>query len=161
MIENLKVDKSQTPEKFQHLTKGILDFLIDKLLTLDNLEKEIYNRYQILQSGIPPFNQAYDEDGLWEEYFQRCEKIIAPISNKPYKDTRTFGKPTHYDYLNNANTKIILIVKSINRAIVELQFDNGVAKKEQFIVKKDNDSWKIDTKKYGFLGEDVWRKDEI
>ncbi|MCX8533369.1 hypothetical protein [Chryseobacterium luquanense] len=161
MIENLRVDKSQTPEKFQHLTKEILDFLIDKLQTLDNLEKEIYERYQVLQLDTNP-NQAHeDEDGLWEEYFQRCEKIIAPISIKPYKDNRTFGKPTHYDYLNNANTKIILILKSINRGIVELQFDNGVAKKEQFIIKKDNDSWKIDTKKYSFPGEGVWRKDEI
>lgn len=162
MIESLKVDKSQIPEKFKHLIEEILNFLICKLQTLDNLEKEIYERNQILQSEITSANQSYeDEDRLWEEYFQRCEEIIAPISIKPYKDTRTFGKPTHYDYLNNTNTKIILTVKSINRAAVELQFDNGVAKKEQFILKKDTDNWKIDTKKYSFLSEDTWRKDEI
>jgi hypothetical protein len=132
------------------------------LQALDKLEKEIYERHQVLKSERTSSNQIdEDEDDLWEEYFKRCKEIIAPISVKPYNDTRTFGKPTHYDYLNNPNTKIILIVKSINRAVVESLFDHGVAKKEQFILKKDNDGWKIDTKKYGFLDDDAWRKDEI
>lgn len=162
MIENLKVDKSRTPEKFQHLIDEILNFLISNLRTLDNLEKEIYERHQFLQTEIASGNSIYaDEDRLWEDYFQRCQEIIAPISSKPYKDTRTFGKPTHYDYLNNENTEIIVIIKSISRATVELYFNNGIAKKEQFILKKDNDNWKVDTRKYSFPSEDIWRKDEI
>jgi hypothetical protein len=52
-------------------------------------------------------------------------------------------------------------MKSENRAVVETYFEHGIAKKEQFVLKKDNNSWKIDTKKYGFPDEDKWWKDEI
>lgn len=162
MNQNLNIDKSQTPEKFQHLTAGILDFLLGIMEALDTLEKEIYERHQALQSERTTPNQIHeDEDSLWEDYFQRCEKIIAPVSAKPYKDTRTFGSPAHYDYLNHPATKIILVVKSTNRATVEFLFDSGIAKKEQFVLKNDNGNWKIDTKKYGYPDEAVWRKDEL
>jgi hypothetical protein len=162
MIENLHVDKSQTPEKFQYLTADVLNFLAGTMQALDALEKEIYKRHQLLQSERTVPNQIHeDEDSLWEDYFQRCEKIIAPASTKPYKDTRTFGNPAHYDYLNDTATKITLLVKSADRATVEFMFDSGIAKKEQFVLKRDGDRWKIDTKKYGYPGDPTWRKDEV
>jgi hypothetical protein len=40
-----------------------------------------------------------------------------------------------------------------NRAVVKSLFDRGVDKKEQFVLKKNDDGWKIDTKKYGFPDE--------
>lgn len=162
MIEKLNIDVSQTPEKFQQLANELLDFLIGKLLVIDALEQEIYERYQILEAKRISPNQTHpDEEDLWDEYAQRCKEIIAPISTKPYNDSRSFGKPTAYEYLSYPNTKISLIMKSENRAVVETFFEDAIAKKEQFVLKKDNNGWKIDTKKYGYPDEDKWWKDEI
>lgn len=162
MIEKLNIDLSQTPEKFQDLGHEILDFLIGKLLLIDALEQEIYDRYQVLEEKRASPNQTHpDEEDLWDEYAQRCKEIIAPISIKTYNDSRSFGKPTAYKYLSYPDTKISLIMKSENRAVVETYFEHGIAKKEQFVLKKDNNSWKIDTKKYGFPDEGKWWKDEI
>ena len=162
MIEKKNIDVSQTPEKFQQLANELLDFLIGKLLVIDALEQEIYDRYQILEEKRISPNQTHpDEEDLWDEYAQRCKEIIAPISTKPYNDSRSFGKPTAYEYLSYPNTKISLIMKSENRAVVETFFEDAIAKKEQFVLKKDNTGWKIDTKKYGYSDEDKWWKDEI
>jgi hypothetical protein len=157
-----KLSTSPTPEKFQHLTEEIIDFLIPKLQQLDTLEQEIYNRHQILQSPRISSNQEHpDEEGLWDEYFQRCKEILAPIILKHYTDTRSFGNPPQYDYLNDVNTTITLTIKSESRAVIEAVFERGIAKKEQFILIKDDDSWKIDAKKYGFPDEKTWHKDEL
>lgn len=162
MIEKKNIDVSQTPEKFQQLANELLDFLIGKLLVIDALEQEIYDRYQILEEKRISPNQTHpDEENLWDEYAQRCKEIIAPISTKPYNDSRSFGKPTAYEYLSYPNTKISLIMKSENRAVVETFFEDAIAKKEQFVLKKDTTGWKIDTKKYGYPDEDKWWKDEI
>lgn len=162
MIDKLNIDLSLTSEKFQHLAHEILGFLIGKLLLMDALEQEIYDRYQVLEEKRASPNQAHpDEEDLWDEYAQRCKEIIAPISTKRYNDSRSFGKPTAYEYLGYPSTKISLIMKSENRAVVETYFEHGIAKKEQFVLKKDNTGWKIDTKKYGFPDEKKWWKDEI
>lgn len=162
MIENLKIDTSPTPEQFQHLAKEVLGFLLRNLQALDRLEQEIYERHQVLASERPAPSQVHpDEDDLWDEYAQRCAEIITPISVKPYKDTRSFGKPAKYAYLNYPETKITITVKSPDRAVVEALFESAVAKKEQFVLRKMADSWQIDTKKYGFQNEATWYKDEL
>ncbi len=162
MIGKLNIDLSQTSEKFQHLAHEILEFLIGKLLLIDALEQEIYDHYQVLEEKRVSPNQTHpDEEDLWDEYAHRCKEIIAPISTKRYNDSRSFGKPTAYEYLGYPTTKISLIMKSENRAVVETYFEYGIAKKEQFIVKNDNNGWKIDSKKYGYPNENKWWKDEI
>jgi hypothetical protein len=162
MIEKLNIDASQTPEKFRYLTNEVLEFLVGKLLIIDQLEQEIYERYEVIQTLRTSPNQAHPgEKGLWEEYAQRCKAIIAPISIKPYNDSRSLGKPTAYEYLNYPDTKIIFIMKSANRAVIETQYEYGIGKKEKFVLKKDENGWKIDTKKYGFSGEDTWWKDNL
>lgn len=162
MIEKLNIDVSQTPEKFQQLANELLDFLINKLLLIDALEQEMYERYEVLEAKRTSPNQTHpNEEDLWDEYAQRCKEIIAPISTKPYNNSRSFGKPTAYEYLSYPNTKISLIMKSENRAVVETFFEDAIAKKEQFVLKKDSTGWKIDSKKYGYPDEDKWWKDEI
>jgi indole-3-glycerol phosphate synthase len=92
MTEKLNIDLSQTPEKFEDLGHEILDFLIGKLLLIDALEQEIYDRYQVLEEKRASPNQTHpDEEDLWDEYAQRCKEIIAPISIKTYNDSRSFG----------------------------------------------------------------------
>ena len=161
--KTLEIDKSQTPEKFQYLADEIIDFLRDKLQMLDKLENEVFKRQQILESKRTSPNLTHpDERALWTEYKNRCEEIIRPISSEPYNgNSRTLSKPAKYEYLTYPNTKIFFIMKSANRAVVELHFEDGIQKKEQFVLKKDGNEWKIETKKYGFPDENTWWKDEI
>lgn len=121
------------------------------LNSLNTLEQEIYERYK----------EGFDEDSLWDEYAQACNDIIEPISVKPYTDTRSFGEPTKYEYLNNPATEVTVIIKSENRAVIETCFEHGIMKKNQFILKKVDNEWKIDSVKYGFPEESKWMKDEI
>lgn len=163
MIEQLNIDNSQTPEKFQHLTHEALTFLVSNLRALDQLEQEIYDRFELLKTLRTSPNQVHpNEEEVWEEYAQRCKAIIEPISAKPYKDTsRSFGAPTAYAYLSYPDTKVTFIMKSATRAVVETRYEYGLEKKEQFVLKKEENGWKIDSKKYGFPDEDSWWKDNL
>jgi hypothetical protein len=163
MLPKLNIDLSQTPEKFQHLADEILAFLIDKLRELHALEQEIFERYEVAKGKRTESHQTQpEEEELWAEYARRSEEIIVPISLKPYKgNSRSFGKPSKYEYLNYADTKIIFSMKSANRVVVETEFGYGIQKKEQFILKKGKEGWKIDAKKYSFADGDTWWKCEV
>lgn len=75
--------------------------------------------------------------------------------------SRSFGKPTKYEYLTYPDTKIKFIMKSANRTVIETEYQYGSGRKHQFVLKKDGENWKIDTKKYGFPNEKTWYKDEL
>lgn len=157
----MNIDKSQTLEKFLHLTDEVLGFLIRNLESLNKLEQEIFERSEALKNPEQRNQVQPGEKELWAEYGLRYNQIIASISMKPSEGGGSFGKPAKYDYLSYPNTKIICIMKSANRAVIEMYYEYGIEKKEQFVLKKEGDSWKIDTKKYGFPDEDTWWKDEI
>ena len=159
MLEKMNVDASQTLEKFLHLKDEILGFLIDKLEALNKLEQEIFERSLALKNPEAPHQLQPGEKELWTEYKLRYKEITTPISLKPPEGDGSFGKPTKYEYLSYPDTKILFIMRSPDRAVVETQYEYGLKKKEQFVLKKKGDSWKIDTKKYGFQNEDKWMKD--
>lgn len=162
-ISELVIDSSQTPEKFQNFQSEAFHFLLPNLQKLDELEREINERYDALQAKRSSSNQVHPgEDDLWDEYAKRCRDIIEPISAKPYEEnSRNFGKPTAYEYVTHPNTKFFFIMKSANRAVIETHFEQGVQKKEQFVLKLDENGWKFDAKKYGFIDEATWHKDEL
>lgn len=162
-VKDLNIDISQTSEKFQYMATEIVDFLLSNLQKLDKIEDEIFKRYEALKAKRTSPNQVHsDEESLWAEYAQRCEKIIRSIGMENYDgSSRTFENPTKYHYFNDPQTKITFIMKSENRAVVETEFEAGIRKKEKFTLKKEESSWKIDTKKYGFPDEDKWSIDEI
>lgn len=162
MRKQLNIDTSQTPEKFLYLTDEILNFLTDKLQALNKLEEEIFKRSSLLKDPKNPNQLQPGEKDLWAEYSLRYKEIVEPISLKQTKEGRSsFGKPTKYEYLSYPNTKITFIMKSATRAVIEMLFENGVEMKEQFVLKKVDDNWKIDTKKYSFPDENTWWKDII
>lgn len=162
MVEKLNIDLNQTPEKFQHSANKVLEFLTDKLQTLDKLEQEIFERMQALKNPAQPNQVQPGENELWKEYALRSKELIDPISVESYKsDRRSFGQPTKYAYFTYPGTKIVFIMKSANRAVVETYYEYGIEKKQQFVLKQSEDSWKIDSKKYGFPDEDIWYSDEI
>lgn len=160
MLKQLNIDTSQTSERFLYLTDEILSFLIDKLQALDKLEQEIFERYEVLKTKrIVPNEICSWEDELWIEYAWRSEEIISPISWKPHKvDFRPIGKPTMYEYLSYPDTKICFKMRSLHRAVIEIQFEYGIREKHQFVLRKNENGWKIDTKKYSFPNEDIWHK---
>ena len=160
--QKLNIETSQTSEKFLYLTDEILGFLIGKLQTINTLEQEIFERSETLKNPEEPNQLQPGEKELWAEYAHRRKEITVPISMKQSEEgSRSFGKPTKYEYLTYPDTSIMFIMKSAKRAVVETQYEYGIKRKEQFVLKKDGDSWKIDTKKYGYPDEDTWYKDEL
>ena len=157
------VDSNHTPEKFQHFKDELISFLTDNLLKLDALENEIFQRHEVLKSQRSSPNQSHpDEESLWDDYFERCKAIINPISvSNSNEISRSFGNPSQYHYLLRPNTKMFFIMKSDNRAVIETHFEVGVQKKEQFVIKKIDEIWKIEGKKYNFPDETTWYKDEL
>lgn len=156
------IDASETLEKFQHHTKEIVDLLIGKLLELHKLEQEIFDRSQALKNANEPNQVQPGENELWEEYRYHRKLITASICFNPREGSSyMFGKPTKYEYLAYPDTKISYIMQSVNRAVVEAKYEYGIKKKEQFVFTKENESWKLVTKKYGFQNEVGWFKDEL
>ena len=161
-VEKLNIDTSQTSEKFLHLTDEILDFLINILLEINTLEQEIFERSSSLKNPKEPNQLQPGEKELWAEYKKRRKEITNPISlNHSDEGSRSFGKPTKYEYLNYPDTQIYFIMKSANRAVVEIIYESGMKKKDQFVLKRDAENWKLDTKKYGFPNDSTWYKDEL
>lgn len=161
-INNLTIDDSLTSEKFLPMKNELVEFLITILQEINRLEQEIFNRSEKLKNPKEPNQVQPGEDELWEEYTSRYRKIVSPI----FLDTTqgnpdSFGNPAKYDYLLYPDTKLIFIMKSENRAVVEIEFYQSIGKKEQFVLKKEIENWKIATKKYGFIGENTWHKDSL
>lgn len=161
-IDKLKIDRNQSSEKYQHKAEEILEFLIRILQEINLLEQEILERSKSLKNPHEPHQLQPGEKELWVEYAKRRKEITSPISLKEsMQGGRSFGKPTKYEYLSYPDTQIIFIMKSENRAVVEIIYKYGTQAKDQFVLKKDGVCWKIDTKKYGFVGENTWYKDEL
>lgn len=161
-VEKLNINTSQTPEKFLHITDEILEFLINKLQEINSLEQEIFERSKSLKNPKEPNQVQPGEKELWTEYKKRRSEITNPISlNQSDEGSRSFGKPTKYEYLSYPDTQVFFIMKSVNRAVVEIVYEYGMKKKDQFVLKKEGENWKVDTKKYGFPDETTWYKDEL
>lgn len=157
----MNIDTSQTPEKFQDHAKGILDFLLNALRELNLLEQEICKRNEALKNPSAPNQVQTGQMELWEEYRLRYRELTSIFCLNPPKDVGSFGEPASYDYLEYPDTKISFTMKSANRAVIETQYEYGIEKKEQFVLKKQGDQWKIDTKKYGFPDENSWWQDDL
>ncbi len=159
----LAIDASQTPEKFRHFQDEVFNFLIPILKSLHELEANAQKKMEALEKKRSSPNQVHpDEDGVWNEYIEKSKQIIAPVSFKPYGGhPRSIGKPTSYEYLTYPNSKFYFIMKSENRAVVEVHFEYGMAEKNQFVLKKVENDWKIDSRKYGFPDEETWHTDEL
>ncbi len=162
VVKKYNIDSSQTTEKFLPFKDEIIDFLLSKLEKLNKLEQEIFERSQKLKSPKEPNQIQPGEKELWREYKERHKQITDSVCMKPSKNTTSsFGKPTKYEYITYPDTKIIFIMKSAKRAVIEMEYENGVKSKDQFILKKEGNDWKIFAKKYGYQGESTWYKDEL
>lgn len=161
MFEKLMIDTSQTPDKFLHLMGETLSFLLQNLELLNKLEQEIFERSEALKNPEERNQVQPGEKELWAEYRIRYKELTDPICMTPSNGGGSFGKPARYDYLGYPDTKIVFIAKSAHRAVIEMHYEYGIAKKEQFVLKKVEDSWKIDSKKYGFPDEASWWKDDL
>lgn len=165
----IEINMGETPEKFQHMKDELLDFLLSNLRSLCQLEEEFYVRNEQLDKdkvtrlGLPRHHTHPESGDMWNEYSRRFLEIVTPICTQSLLKrgfARSIGNPAEYAYLNTG-CKISFIMKSANRAAIETSFKKGTVMKHQFILKKTEDGWKIDSKKYGFADEDTWYIDGI
>lgn len=159
ILKNLNIDTSQTSEKFQPMAEEILELLISNLQKINELESEIFKRDEDLKNPKEPNQLQPGQLELWKEYEARRDAITDAICMKSQKGgADSFGKPTKYEYITYPDTQFFFIMKSANRAVVEVLYEKGIKQKDQFVFKKDGTTWKIDTKKYGFTRETTWYK---
>lgn len=158
--DKLEVDMSQTPDKFRHLAKEVVSFLIECLQMLNELEREIFERNEVLVASRIVDRISPEEEDLWKEYRQRSREIFSQISLDTQQERTSCGIPIKYEYLNYSDTKITFIMKSASRAIVETNFlcMETYRVGHQFLLKKDGDKWKIDVKKQRFPSDKTWMK---
>ncbi len=154
---NLEIDTSKTSEKFVCNAEEIVSFLLEKLRLLHNLEQDFYEKHQ----NMPNANKASQFRLFFKKYNEQRKNIIDKFCTNPIAESSSLAKPTSYEYVNDTNTQIVFIMKSAKKAIVEIYYESGIAKKDQFTLKKVDNEWKIDGKKYGFQGESTWSKDDL
>jgi len=162
MDRNLTIDTSQTKDKFLHFSKEVIEFLMVNLMKLHELEQEIFQRSEKLKNPAEPNQLQPGEKELWAEYKKRHGELISTFSMSTNMERGTsFRKPTKYEYLLEPDTKFSFIMKSAKKAVVETQYEQGMTRKDQFVLKKCEEGWKVDSKKYGFLNDSTWYKDEL
>jgi len=157
--DELEIDTSQTPEKFKHFAKEVVAFLTDGLQMLNELERDIFERAEILVKKRVDDRVSAEEMDLYQENGRRSREIFNQISLDTKGERTSFGMPLKYDYINYSDTKITFIMKSANRATVETDFlFVSFRKQEQFLLKRENNQWKIEMKKNRYSPEDKWSK---
>lgn len=152
--ENIEVDISQTPEKFQGMFDEIVNPLLKLLDELCTLEMETYAK-----------SEAANDDSIdfFSEYRKRYGELIKPMCTEKLMECNyavSYGSPAEYEFLRTG-CKLFFIMKSCKRAAVEFQYDIGILKKKQFILMNIDGEWKISSVKYSFSDEKSWHKDSI
>ena len=149
------VNVNETPEKFRHFKDEIISLLLPVLQKLCQLENEISN------SGM---NTGTSAD-LWKEYRRSYAEAIHPIGTESLLKQRgiagAISTPARYDYPNMHCKKISFIMKSPNKAIVEIHYKHGSDKADQFIFVTTEEGWKLNEKKQSFSKSGTWHKDII
>ncbi|MCX8526170.1 hypothetical protein OF897_19840 [Chryseobacterium formosus] len=155
----LKINTSQTPEKFIHSANEIITFLVESLQKIDILDKEVFERNEALLNPKEPSLIQPGEMELVAEYTERRKMITDSISLKPQEDFGYFpGKPSRYDYMNDTTVKIDFIMKSNTRAVIEIEYEYFTKRKDQFIIRNVENNWKIESKNVLLSRKDGWEK---
>ena len=145
------VNVNETPEKFRHFKDEIISLLLPVLQKLCQLEKEIAN------TGI--------NDDSWKEYKRCYAEAIHPIGTGSLLNQRgiagAISTPARYDYPNMHCSKISFIMKSLNKATVEIHYKHGSDKADQFIFVKTEEGWKLNEKKQSFSKSGTWHRSII
>lgn len=161
-IKKLKIDTAQSSEKFSHLADEIVAFLVESLLKIDLLDKEVFERNQALLNPKEPNKIQPGELELDAEYLERRKIITDLICSKQKKDfLRLPGNPSRYDYLNDSDITFVFIMKSNNRAVVEIDYEYFTKWKDQFCIKKIENIWKIDSRNIILEGNEKLYKEEV
>lgn len=169
MVSVERIIIQDTPEKFQSIAREMVVSLLELLQKKNSLEAEIWERSEKLEkeklaAGIA-FNQiAPGTIELMDEYKQRYLELVKdrciPGFLK-YGAASSYGMPTKYGYIEDgSNCKVLVIMKSSKKAIVETYYSNGsLNRKHRFTLKLIEDNWLIARLDYGFSAEDGWYVD--
>ena len=160
--KRLEINTSQTPKNLCHLANEIITFLVESLQKIDLLDKEVFERNEVLLNPDKPNLIQPGEMELASEYIERRKTITDSISSKSQEDFGYLpGNPSRYDYLNDSVIKIDFIMKSNNRAVIEIEYEYFTKRKDQFVIKKVGNNWKIDSRNLLLSREDGWKKTKV
>lgn len=157
---------NEAKDKFKELQAVICESLFEMLRKINAAEKWACERAEELEKkkqelGLPESQEAPGMDELWEEYGKRLSEITKPhCTEKLPANGGSFGSPAKYAYIDEA-CKVVFIMKSAKKAVVETHFNAGVDEKHKFVFKDVDGKWLLDEVYYGFEDEDSWYSDGI
>jgi hypothetical protein len=155
MNENIKIDTSQTPEKFLHMKEELVPPLFEILRKLDEIEKKYYAISREIDAERENGEDVYQRDRKnWADYkAAREDAVAALITEKCKVSSGSLSEPSEYAYMSDGSSpRVYFIMKSAKRAVTEIFYGR---QNHQFVWKNTDNGWKIDSKKYGFDG-DTW-----
>ena len=157
---------NEAKDKFKDLQDVICKPLFELLRQINAAEEWAYERSEELEKkkrelGLPESQEAPGMDELWEEYGKRLSEITKPYcTEKLSANGGSFGSPTKYAYIDE-ECKVVFIMKSAKKAVVETHFNAGVDEKNKFVFKDVDGKWLLDEVYYGFEDETAWYSDGI
>ena len=163
MYANLKLDISETPEKYRLNITSILQPLIKLLRDINKLEDSYFalnqqKNQEKLKQGIPAHQCYPGWKQVRQEYRQKYFNLIKPLcSEKLLKRgyALSLSKPNAFFYVNT-DCKLKFIMKSAHKASVIFFYEWGIAKKDKFVLRNIDGQWKIDEFYYGFPDQKTW-----
>lgn len=154
-----------TPEKFRPLAEEIVPPLVELLKKRNDLETEVWARFQKLReehaaAGIPPYQAGPGIEELHEEYARRYLELVTPhCTEKMLKGgaAGSFGKPAKYDYLFGApEPTVYFTMKSAKKAVMSTQNPVSYGYRYRFTLRPSEGGWKVDGVEYAFGDSESW-----
>lgn len=161
---------NEASEKLRDKQEELCGFLFDLLRKINTLEKEVYERSEVLKAkkaelGISKNQVGPGEKELWAEYKERLGEILNPCCTEKLLKLRygsSFGSPQKYGYIEGGDCKAHFIMKTAKRAVVETHYKHGVDCKHKFVLRDIDGKWLLDEVYYGFERDgDKWYSDNV
>ncbi|MCH4985367.1 hypothetical protein BHU61_07465 [Macrococcus epidermidis] len=158
-----------TFKKYESMSEILVPKLVKILLSLDNLEKEIYERSKIelseYQDGYGNFKEEYHpkSKALFKELNEKHHEIIKDNVSEKLKSISyggSYGKPSEYFYIQDDNLDIYFTMRKKDMATIVIYYEYALKKKHKFIFRLIDNKWLIDEKYYGF-SDKSWYKNGI
>ena len=144
------------------MAKIIVPPFLEVMQKLVELEDKAHIRSQEMEKekiemGIPSSIMHPGEMEFFNNYRDQYRAVLSPLCTKKLL-ARPFGVSIHHParYIDAVEGPVFFTMKSAKKAMIDIQNNGGVRKKHRFILKVEDDIWKIDEVRYGFGDEDKW-----
>lgn len=163
-MHNIKINTLNTPDKFCDMADEIVPPLVEVLRNVNNLREEMHKRYLKLKKSQPggiysPIEHP-EAPVLWQEYRERYHAIFDPHCTKKFLARRldccqSLGN-AEFSHLETAAAEVSFLMKSKSKAIVVVYKEQEYQFNYRFILRLEDDIWKIDEAAFQYPNDEKW-----